>query len=189
MTLSLTPGFCIYISVLTTFSRCHPAITSISTAWSGFFFSLSCFRCSLHSPRQQEQSPSEPVYYASFRLFKTSHVRVNINSGRASCFKRGMQAASSVIILWDNYFIITPLYLSKVIDIGVVCFHFIPTHLFTENHWLDATATGGDCGRFRRADKWTEKIFISPGDCQSHWWVAALMTDGPKWIWASMQCY
>lgn len=44
-----------------------------------------------------------------------------------------MRATFSVIILWDNYFIITPLYLFIVIDICAVCFHFIPTHLFLEN--------------------------------------------------------
>lgn len=81
----------------------------------------------------QEQGPSEPVYYASFRLFKTGLVRINIISGRVSCFREGMHAALSVIILWDNYFIITLLYLSLVNDIGVVCFHAMPTQLFPEN--------------------------------------------------------
>lgn len=59
--------------------------------------------------------------------------QVNILSGRASRFRRGIQAMVSVIILWDSYFIITLLYLSSVIDIGVVCFHCIPTHLFPDS--------------------------------------------------------
>lgn len=73
---------------------------------------------------QQQHGSSEPVYYASFRLFNASLVRVNIISGRASRCREGIQAALSVIILWDNYFIITPLYLFLVNDIGVVCFLF-----------------------------------------------------------------
>lgn len=49
-----------------------------------------------------------------------------------------MQLASPVIILWDNDFIITPLYLYLVIDIGAVYFLCIPIHLLPENLWLDS---------------------------------------------------
>lgn len=132
--------FHIWLKVLSSYSRCRPTITS-----TGFFFSLSCLRRSLRSPLQQKRGPSEPVYYASFRLFKTSLVRVNIISGRGSRFRKGIQAMFSVIILWDNYFIITPLYLSSVIDIGVVCFHCIPhPPLPWESHlWLDVRESQG----------------------------------------------
>lgn len=97
-------------------------------------------------PRQQERGPSEPVYYASFRLFKTSLVRINIISGRASRFKRGMQATFSVIILWDNYFIITPLYLSFS-NWYRRCLFSLYSHppLRWESHpRLDARVTGGE---------------------------------------------
>lgn len=154
-TVSLWPYPYFYMKPLTTYSRCRPTITFVATDLSGVVFSLSCFRCSLRSPRQQEQGPSEPVYYASFCLFKTSLDRVNIISGRASRSKRGMQATFPVIILWDNYFIITPLYLS-LCNWYRRCLFSLYSHppLPWESHpWLDARVTGGHCGRFRRADK------------------------------------
>lgn len=56
----------------------------------------------------------------------------------AATFKKGMQLASPVIILWDNDFIITPLYLYLVSDIGAVYFLCIPIYLLPENLWLDS---------------------------------------------------
>lgn len=60
-------------------------------------------------------------------------------------FRKGMQAVFSVIIPWDSYFIITPLYLSSVIDIGVVCFHCIshPSLPREPQPWLDAVESLG----------------------------------------------
>lgn len=86
-----------------------------------------------------------------------------------------MQATFSAIIPWDSYFIVIALYLSFVNDIGLFVFTlFRPTSslrfpsLVLESQWEES---------LRRADEWTDKFFISPGDCWSHQWVAALMTD------------
>lgn len=156
------------------YSRCQPTITLLQHAEVTYFFAFSCFRWFLGFSRQQELSPSEPVYYASFRLFKTSLVRVNIISGRASRFRKGMHPTFSVIILWDDYFIITLLlYLFIVTDIGVVCFlcNPLPCPPWESHPRLDTRVTG----RLTGVDKWTEKFLISPGDCNNHWWDDVLM--------------
>lgn len=116
-----------YSAVLTIFSRCCP--TSILFPQSIFISLSSLLSCPLHHHQQ------EPKALQSLFISPLPPVKTNSPLSKHHHLKRLLLQDSRFIILWDYYFIFTPLFLSLVIEIyckTFVCFHCIPTHIFPE---------------------------------------------------------
>lgn len=98
------------------------------SSWSSFHLPASDVP---RPPLSSSSSSSESVYCVSSCLFKTAPDRVN-------SFQRGMQASCTSFCGITASSLLLYICL-KVIDMGLVCFLFIPTHLLPESLIPDQT--------------------------------------------------